>query len=273
MKISLHRLIGVFSLGLLAQQVQAQELVIRIDSGPSLVGDYDPALGRIEIVQQGSNMVVTAYLKPGADFKGWGTAGFVNRCSNTQQQCIIPVSVLKAATSQPRIKATFASGTAYLLLHGMNSGTGTWQNLVVNRFGNSCQPLQAGQAVDAKLIGGGQRCFALQAGYANGWRNGDGMTYQQLGAEVTNVLGNIQTTYPGIGSFVLVGHSRGGLAARAAFATNAASMQKVRGLLTVGTPHLGSAFGRIPEWLNANPRPTRKSCIGTNAYGEREAVY
>ena len=237
MKISLHRLIGVFSLGLLAQQVQAQELVIRIDSGPSLVGDYDPALGRIEIVQQGSNMVVTAYLKPGADFKGWGTAGFVNRCSNTQQQCIIPVSVLKAATSQPRIKATFASGTAYLLLHGMNSGTGTWQNLVVNRFGNSCQPLQAGQAVDAKLIGGGQRCFALQAGYANGWRNGDGMTYQQLGAEVTNVLGNIQTTYPGIGSFVLVGHSRGGLAARAAFATNAASMQKVRGLLTVGTPH------------------------------------
>ncbi len=225
MKISQSRLVSALLLGLMASSVQAQELVIRIDSGPSLVGDYDPALGRIEIVQQGSNMVVTAYLKPGADFKGWGTAGFVNRCSNTQQQCIIPVSVLKAATSQPRIKATFASGTAYLLLHGMNSNPGTWYNLIINRFGG-CGIVEKGKTVAAQSLGGGQRCFALQAGVANGWNNGDGMTYQQLGAEVTNVLGNIQTSYPGIGSFVLVAHSRGGLAARAAFASNAASMQQ-----------------------------------------------
>lgn len=272
MKISLSRLVSVLFLGLLVHQVQAQEIYINIPSGPSLVGDYDPAFGRIEIVQQGTNLVVTAYLKPGADFKGWGTAGFANRCNNAQQQCVIPVSVLKAATSQPRIKAIFASGTAYLLMHGMNSNPGTWYNLIINRFGG-CGIVEKGKVVVAQSLGGGQRCFALQAGVANGWSNGDGMTYQQLGAEVTNVLGNIQTSYPGIGSFVLVAHSRGGLAARAAFATNAASMQKVRGLLTVATPNLGSAFGRIPEWLKANPRPTRKSCVGTNAYGERESVY
>lgn len=272
MKISLPRLVGALSLGLLAYQAHAQEIYINIPSGPSLVGDYDPALGRVEIIQQGSNMIVTAYLKPGADFKGWGTAGFVNRCNNAQQQCIIPISVLKAATSQPRIKAVLASGTAYLLLHGMNSDPGTWYNLIINRFGN-CGVVEKGQVLSAQSLGGGQRCFALQAGVANGWRNGDGMTYQQLGAEVTNVLGNIQTAYPGIGSLVLVGHSRGGLAARAAFATNATSMQKVRSLMTVGTPHSGSAFGRMQEWLNANPRPVKKSCIGTNAFGAREQVY
>lgn len=113
--------------------------------------------------------------------------------------------------------------------------------------------------------GGGQRCFRINFGSFKGSAigldnasaynpqqycgSGDASTYWELGKEVSNVLANIQSTYPGIGSFVLAGHSRGGLAARAAFAQNTPIMQKVRGLLTVGTPHQGSPLGRLYTWL------------------------
>lgn len=123
------------------------------------------------------------------------------------------------------------------------------------------------------------RCFAWQAAEkkaknsrTNGdqmWKSGDALTFGELGAEVTQGLKDIQTAYPGIGSFVLVGHSRGGLAARASFAINDPIVQKVRGVVQVGTPNQGSVLGRLNQWMLTNPRPSKwGSC--TTADGQPE---
>ncbi|QTR47917.1 hypothetical protein J9253_08385 [Thiothrix litoralis] len=275
MKISQSRFVSALLLGLMASGTQAQELVIRIDS-VSLVGDYDPALGGLEIKEQRDsngnvlNAIVTAFPKAGTNFTGWDTLNFLNRCDPAKTQCVIPRAVLKAATRQPRIYAKFAKSTAVLLLHGMNSDISTWgaveADMIKLGFSGKCTSLSATEKPNQKRDADAVRCFRLGAASRDKilnvrtnvpqtWKNGDALTFSELGAEVTQTLQNIQAGYPGIGSFVLVGHSRGGLAARAAFVGNAPIISKVKGVVQIGTPNQGSVFGRIQQWLVSNPRP------------------
>lgn len=155
-----------------------------------------------------------------------------------------------------------------LLLHGMNSNPETWNDLVASGsgyFNGSCPTVFAGAPIAPALPNGqGTYCYRIDFGeydeqgdnglenakqYAaeNGWdMAGDFSTFEQLGAEVDEAVRGIQAIHPNA-RIVLLGHSRGGLAARAFLQQPVSSPAKsgIAGLVTTGTPHLGSRLGRI----------------------------
>ena len=53
---------------------------------------------------------------------------------------------------------------------------------------------------------------------------------------------------------ILLGHSRGGISARAYLQGSFSNKSNVIALLTTDTPHQGSPLGNIYSWLSANPR-------------------
>ncbi len=201
----------------------------------------------------------------GADFVNW-TTPLPKGVTCFASTCTVSASFYAKQSAAITLTANFKAGIAYVFLHGLNSTVDTWNDVVGARFNNSCTTISNG--VYTASPANSQRCFRVsfmtrtRAGLENvtNWTKGDGATYSELGSEVTKAVTKITSDYPGIGSVILVGHSRGGLAARAALKDSASALGKVKGLLTVGTPHAGSAFGRIYSWLASNPRPTKKSC-------------
>jgi pimeloyl-ACP methyl ester carboxylesterase len=81
------------------------------------------------------------------------------------------------------------------------------------------------------------------------WQNGDGLTFAQLGDEVRDTITYIDDKDQPV-SIILVGHSRGGLAARAYLQRLTTQPAFKLGLLTIGTPHQGSPFGRVKRWMD-----------------------
>lgn len=140
--------------------------------------------------------------------------------------------------------------TVYLLLHGLNSSPDTWNEVVDDIFHGQCPELK-GDSRDLELNAG--KCyryhFATRSDQQNQfWENGDGSTYDQLGQEVGLALKSIQEV-ANPPSVVVVGHSRGGLSARAHLQSLNQPYPFQVGLLTVGTPHQGSPFGLIKHWM------------------------
>ena len=89
-------------------------------------------------------------------------------------------------------------------------------------------------------------------------RCGDFETFTELGQEVDDavvaLLDPIGHPENENAQIILVGHSRGGLSARAFLQGGSSHGDAVIGLLTTGSPHLGSRMGRIYEWLGTYPR-------------------
>ncbi len=134
----------------------------------------------------------------------------------------------------------------YLLLHGTASGPGTWNDLVKHRFGNNCPVTRLGEAITQKSV-----CYRHE--FADVpvdqiWRNGDGSTFDFLGTEVGVVVKKIEEIMRPK-AIILVGHSRGGLAARAYLQEITEQPPYKLGLLTIGTPHQGTPLGRAQHWL------------------------
>jgi len=124
----------------------------------------------------------------------------------------------------------------------------------------------------------GVLCYAVQFGEydeafgANGLENakqygintnlplaGDFTLFRQLGDEVKEAIHGLSGRYarPRI---VLLAHSRGGLAARAFLQTppyDSPEKLSIAGLITTGTPHLGSQLGRVYSYLESQPRSSR----------------
>ena len=164
-----------------------------------------------------------------------------------------------------------------LLLHGMNSNPeDAWKDFTEKRFANSAPIIFGGD----KVRGGnptpdshGVVCYRVDFGYydktsgrtgvepdevtATGDENGDFSTFDTLGLEVWEAVNYILSVHPGA-QISLLGHSRGGLAARAFLQDPASSPEKssVVALLTTGTPHKGSRLGRIYKYLTDHPRST-----------------
>jgi len=226
--------------------------VTATNSGPGTVSSKKTFFGDIEIT--------ATPLAWGAEFDSWEVSGASNPCDNKYTICTIPKK--SAASSSVKVTAKFRGGTGYLLLHGLASNADTWNDLVKARFNNSCEKIAAGTFASSSPKDS-QKCFRINfgTGYQTGlegissWTNGDGSTYSSLGGEVVQALNEIKAKYPLISSVVLIGHSRGGLAARSALRNPSESVKKVKGILTIGTPHQGSALGRIYAWLKDNPRP------------------
>lgn len=75
---------------------------------------------------------------------------------------------------------------------------------------------------------------------------GDYSTFTDLGSEVEAAINAISLIEGDNSKIILVGHSRGGLAAtRFLQKGNSSVKNKVAGLVTTGTPHSGSRFGRL----------------------------
>jgi pimeloyl-ACP methyl ester carboxylesterase len=173
-----------------------------------------------------------------------------------------------------------SSQRVLVLLHGMNAGPDTWDNYVGIRFNDSAPIISGGINVSGAnpvADANGVVCYRVDFGWyeINGTRtglegitaggtemHGDFSTFTQLGQEVWDAVHYILTIYPGA-QVTILGHSRGGLAARAFLQTATSSPEKssVVALLTTGTPHKGSRLGRIYSYLGdaAHPRTTDTS--------------
>jgi len=235
--------------------------IIFLTSNVSLaVLNYDNnGPGKVTFTQDASyNTTLTAAPKKGADFVGWDVSGITNPCTGSSKTCTINAASVGSKTVI--VTAKFKPGTAYLLLHGLSSSTDTWNDLTKNNFNNSCIKME--EATFKESVNDSNRCFRLSfktrsrmglEGISE-WPSGDGATYSELGDEVVKAVQGITASYPAIDSVVLIGHSRGGLSARSAVNKEDASVSKIKGVLTIGTPHQGSAFGRFYSWLEKYPR-------------------
>jgi pimeloyl-ACP methyl ester carboxylesterase len=177
-----------------------------------------------------------------------------------------------------------------LLVHGMNSNVITWDKFVSEVFGTSASASDSiiggffskGLAPDRNA--GGVRCYRFQAGAnetvgtarmglehlttanavgqdPNGnltaylqhplVKCGDFETFDELGQELDDAIAVLQTRHPNA-HIILVGHSRGGLVARA-FLQNpnfASEQSAVVGCLITSSPQRGSPMGRVYNWLS-----------------------
>lgn len=182
-----------------------------------------------------------------------------------------------------------------LLLHGMNSNTATWDEYVKKKFGSPVGKWARDIFTEKNKLEGddpslshGIRCYRLQfGGYENpaskakgleedvtvqktpnylkdrSIRCGDFETFEELGQEIDKAISFLirkyqDSKYPdGNIQVVLLGHSRGGIAARKFLemkTTSEESKKVVVGLITTGSPHLGLHLGRIYKWLDEHKR-------------------
>ncbi|WP_244262843.1 alpha/beta fold hydrolase [Shewanella frigidimarina] len=165
-----------------------------------------------------------------------------------------------------------------LLLHGLASEAGTWNKLVDDDsfFSGSCTRLNIADELTElpQANSKGEYCFRLDfggydrdSGLATAGLdgktcitvdgcNGDFSNFNLLGKEVETAIDQIVTALGIDTEVVLLGHSRGGLAARA-YLQNSDSLYKeyVKSLVTTGTPHQGSPLGRFYRFMELNCIP------------------
>lgn len=158
-----------------------------------------------------------------------------------------------------------------LLLHGMNSMPKTWDKLVSGYFIN-CPNIYNGE-INSTATPNAQKtyCYRIKFGYfdansqdkglEDAWEYGestghasagDYSSFDQLGTEIDKAISSIKKALPSA-KILLIGHSRGGLAARA-FLQNAASgenKKNIVGLITTGTPHNGTRLGRVYGYIES----------------------
>jgi len=167
---------------------------------------------------------------------------------------------------------------AMLLLHGLASSPDTWSSLINDDsfFNGNCQTL----TIDNNTLyvtetnNDGISCFNLEFGAfdrgtafsAIGLDNktchniagcdGDYTTFEGLGFEVEAAVARIVEHLGQDTEIFMLGHSRGGLAARS-YLQNEQTTNKslVKGFATTGTPHQGSPLGRFYQYMHDNCIP------------------
>lgn len=192
-----------------------------------------------------------------------------------------------------------APSRAVLLLHGMNSQPEKWNALVDSRWGGDCKIIYNG-VIQSPGIGrvdsGGAVCYRVKFGafdlggltglfsnitcandgryvYASPKQGCEGDYTRiftsggnDIGVEVQRAVAAIRAHLASLASspkptqIVLLGHSRGGLAARSFLQRPGTSpdISAVVGLITTGTPHKGSPLGRMYKRL-------KDSCITSDS--------
>ncbi len=166
-----------------------------------------------------------------------------------------------------------------LWLHGMNSDPDTWKTAAVDDrdyWPNDRTPIIAPIILSGKVEGNqiarkdkkGIYHFRLKFGSKDtregvektkakdqkGQGSGDFSSFEDLGLEVLDAVTCIRGTYPTAQvQIMLVGHSRGGIAARAFLQRPEPSSEKasIVAVVTTGTPHTGSPLGRIYKYLES----------------------
>jgi pimeloyl-ACP methyl ester carboxylesterase len=175
-----------------------------------------------------------------------------SRCSKPTR--FETTTVLKArafrtgATASDTVSARYTIATV-LLLHGLNSTASTWNALKgdLERGGATCTEF----SFSGKPAVTGCYTYTFLPKTVNNeiWTNGDGSTLADYRTEVNSLVKRI-TEAASRDIVILVGHSRGGLAARAYLQSLSSTPKYTLGILTIGTPHRGSPLGRIKPWMD-----------------------
>jgi len=174
---------------------------------------------------------------------------------------IVATSYRSDTTGPFTLQTRFDSGsdTVSLFLHGLNSDADAWRAFNRNEMGGQCERITSATiSRDEPIARTPCYLYDFDEKTVSGirWGRGDGSTYAELGTEVGKAVDWIRLRHD-IRTLVLVGHSRGGLAARAYLQSLPTRLPFRTGLVTIGTPHLGSPFGRTRWWLNAHKREPR----------------
>jgi pimeloyl-ACP methyl ester carboxylesterase len=167
---------------------------------------------------------------------------------------------------------------AMLLLHGLASEPSTWDSMINDDsfFNGQCQTLSTDNKPLAVMGANndGISCFNLEFGSLDRGTafsaagldnkpcvpttgcNGDYTTFEGLGFEVEAAITRITEHLGQDTEIFMLGHSRGGLAARS-YLQNAQTKNKslVKGFATTGTPHQGSPLGRFYKYMHDNCIP------------------
>lgn len=161
----------------------------------------------------------------------------------------LKVRGFKEGLTESDVATATYSPAVLLLLHGMNSGPATWDELEDDVLDSSSACV--GITATTKTVKAANcYTYAFMQRTVNGytWGSGDGGTFRELGDELRVAMDKIATTQPG--AVILVGHSRGGLAARDYLQRAKTSYPFSHALVTIGSPHQGSPLGRIKLWLD-----------------------
>lgn len=160
------------------------------------------------------------------------------------------------------IRVNYAStfNEPVILLHGLWSTPDTWQETVIRlRQAGWSEPLRpiefsGPSSTPAKPAFNGAPVSST-AGmlFRVKFGSSDGLTLAQQGAQVSAAIDYVRRA-TGAPSVVLVGHSMGGLAARAYLQSTGYSRRRdVAALMTIGTPHSGSLLTYVLDYLSAQP--------------------
>lgn len=192
----------------------------------------------------------------------------VNQWCAVRRVCNFLLLVLLGFTHLSIAQAAIAVAQpkkAVLLLHGMNSNRKTWNKLVSNNagFDGQCPNIREASFKTVKLqpnsegiycmrfdFGGLDRSPSAPKGLDNkicsesGGCSGDYSTFAMLGREINSAINGVKSRLGNNVQIVLLGHSRGGLAAREFLQGNTANKANTVGLITTGTPHAGSPLRR-----------------------------
>jgi pimeloyl-ACP methyl ester carboxylesterase len=167
-----------------------------------------------------------------------------------------------------------------LLLHGLASDTSTWDAVVNDDsfFSGSCATLNPNDELVTlpQVNRNGESCFRLNFGaydrdphlsskgldgktcIVSANCKGDYTSFELLGKEIETAIGQIITKLGIDTEIILLGHSRGGLAARAYLQNSNSQYQSyIKALVTTGTPHQGSPLGRFYRYMDENCTPQR----------------
>lgn len=163
-----------------------------------------------------------------------------------------------------------------LLLHGLTSNLNTWNKLVDNKagFDGRCKNVRDAKFLTAKLGRNSEGVYCMRFNFGSldrigtapkgldnascsraGGCSGDYSTFESLGDEIDRVINRIRSRLGPNTQIVLLGHSRGGLAARAFLQSDSPIKSNVVGLVTTGTPHLGTPLGRYYAYMEKNCLP------------------
>ncbi len=158
---------------------------------------------------------------------------------------------------------------AVLLLHGLASDHTTWDSFVNHKFFGKCATISTNGSINQphRYTDDGY-CFRLDFGKydtTSGLKNllgepckpeegckGDYSTFYTLGKEVSEAVGMILDKIGSDTDIILVGHSRGGIAASEYLGNNFPNRDKVISMITTGTPFLGSPLGKVYNYLQTN---------------------
>jgi pimeloyl-ACP methyl ester carboxylesterase len=163
-----------------------------------------------------------------------------------------------------------------LLLHGLSSDLTTWNKLVDNRAGcdRRCKNIRDRNFSKAKLGRNSEGIYCMRFNFGSldristapkgldnascsraGGCSGDYSTFDTLGDEIAVTINQIRNKLGPNTQIVLLGHSRGGLAARALLQGDNPVKSNVVGLITTGTPHAGTPLGRYYGYMEKNCLP------------------